>query len=44
MPTRRTNQRRQTLDQFERRREQADTAAGAGFETLVDRMLGVDLA
>jgi len=44
MPTRRRDQCRQTVDQFERRQEQADTAAGAGLEALVDQMFGVDLA
>ncbi len=44
MPTRRRDQGGQSVDQFERRHEQADTAAGARLEALIDRMFGVDLA
>jgi len=44
MPARRRDQGSQSLDQFERRHEQADTAAGAGLDALVDQMFWVDLA
>jgi len=42
MSARRRNQRRQTLDQFERCEHQADAAAGTRLDALVDQVFGVD--
>jgi hypothetical protein len=42
MTARRRNQRRQTLDQFERCEHQADAAAGTRLDALVDQVFGVD--
>ena len=42
MPAWRRNPRRQTLDQFERRQHQADTAARPQLRALVAPMLGID--
>ena len=42
MSARRRNQRRQTLDQFERCEHQADAAAGTRRDALVDRVFGID--
>ena len=42
MPARQRNQRRQTVDQFERREHYADVATGARPDALVDRVLGID--
>ena len=44
MPARRRDQGGQSVDQFQWRHEQADTAAGAGLVALVDQMVRVDLA
>ena len=42
MTARGWNQRRQTLDQFERRQHQADATAGTRLDALIDQVFGVD--
>ena len=42
MSARWRNQRRQTLDQFERCEHQADSAAGTRLDALADQVFGVD--
>ncbi len=42
MSARRRNQRRQTLEPFERREHQADAAAGTRLDALIDQVFGVD--
>ena len=42
MTARGWNQRRQTLEPFERREHPADAAAGTGLDALVDQVFGVD--
>jgi len=42
MSSRRRNQRRQTLDQFERSEHQADAAAGTWLDAFIDQVFGVD--
>ena len=42
MSARRRNQRRQTLDQFEWREQQADAAAGTWLDALIDQVCDVD--
>ena len=42
MSARRRNQRRQTVDPFERREHQADAAAVTWFDALIDQVFGVD--
>jgi len=44
IPTGRRNQRRQSFDQFVRRQEQPDTAAGAGLDAFVNQTLRINLA
>lgn len=41
-PARRRNQCRQTLDQFVRREQQSDAAAGTRLDALIDQVFGVD--
>ena len=41
-PRRRRDQGRQTLDQFERGQHQADAAARARLDALIDQVLGID--
>ncbi|EXI65067.1 MAG: hypothetical protein AW08_03520 [Candidatus Accumulibacter adjunctus] len=42
MSARWRNQRRQALDQFERRQHRSDAAAAACFDAFMDQMVGVD--
>ena len=42
MPARRWNQRRQTLEPFERRQHPADAATGTGLDAFIDPVFGID--